>query len=137
MKNLKSLAIFTILIFALGSFVNAQGLKYVKIKTSAVSELCKETIENSLAYEKGVKDVDLDLESKIVTVKYSDKKTTDEDIRNAIAKLGYDADDKKADSKAYSDLPNECKKISKNDCSNKSKTNSAKSDCSSKCSGHK
>ncbi|MEQ8715746.1 MAG: MerP protein, partial [Cyclobacteriaceae bacterium] len=40
----------------------------ISIKTSAICEMCKEAIEYDLAYEKGVKSSDLDLENKVVTV---------------------------------------------------------------------
>ena len=134
MRTLKTLSIVTILFFAFTTASNAQGLKYVKIKTSAQSELCKKTIENYLAYEKGIKDVELDLKSKVVTVKYLDKKTDYDVICEAITKLGYDADDKKADKDAYTKLPAECKKplVKKSNCGSKFKSN-----CSHKCNSHK
>ena len=37
----------------------------VKIKTSAQCDMCKERIEETLAFEKGVKKAELDLETKI------------------------------------------------------------------------
>lgn len=133
MRTLKTLSIVTVLFFVFTVASNAQGLKYVKIKTSAQSELCKKTIENSLAYEKGVKGVELDLKSKTVTVKYFDKKNNYDQICDAITKLGYDADEKKADKDAYSKLPDECKKpVKKSNCGSKYKSN-----CSNKCSSHK
>jgi copper chaperone CopZ len=64
----------------------------VKIQTSAVCEMCKETIEHDLLFEKGVKKVSLDLDTKVVTVVYNSKKTDEEKIRIAITKIGYDAD---------------------------------------------
>lgn len=82
----------------------------IKIKTSAICEMCKDRIEKGLAWEKGVKDVSLNLETKIVTVKYRTTKTTPEKIRLAISKLGYDADGIPADTKAYEKLPSCCKK---------------------------
>lgn len=82
----------------------------VKIKTSAVCDMCKETIEHDLLFEKGVKKVTLDLDTKVVTVVYNPKKTNEEKIRIAITKIGYDADDIPADSTSYSKLPNCCKK---------------------------
>jgi len=134
MRTFKTLSIITVLFFAFTVASNAQGLKNVKIKTSAQSDLCKETIENFLAYEKGVKDVELDLDSKVVTVKYSDKKTNYDQICDAISGLGYDADEKMADKDAYTKLPDECKKplIKKSNCGSKYNRN-----CSKHCSGRK
>lgn len=82
----------------------------IKIKTSVVCSMCKEKIEQGLAFEKGIKDVSVDLETKICTVKYNSAKTTPGEIREAISKLGYDADDVAADEKAYEKLPACCKK---------------------------
>ena len=82
----------------------------IKIKTSAVCDMCKESIEQGLAYEKGVKNATLDLDTKICTVTYNPAKTTVADIRKAISKLGYDADDVPADKAAYAKLPSCCKK---------------------------
>ncbi|HCT69853.1 MAG TPA: hypothetical protein DF409_01110 [Bacteroidales bacterium] len=72
--------------------------------------MCKETIERTLAFEKGVVKATLDLETDIVTVVYKTARTTPEKIREAISKAGYDADDVAADPKAYSNLPDCCKK---------------------------
>ena len=126
MKTIKTVSILSLLIFAFSYSISAQDLQSVKIKTSAQTELCKEKIENTLAYEKGVKDVELNLKTKVVTVKYNESKTNYENLLAAITKIGYNADDVKADKKAYSKLPDECKK------SSGSTTN-----CSKTCSGHK
>ena len=53
----------------------------VKILTSAVCEMCKYTIEKDLAFEKGVKTSDLDVESKMLTVIYNPNKTDADKIR--------------------------------------------------------
>jgi periplasmic mercuric ion binding protein len=82
----------------------------IKIKTSAVCGMCKDRIEQGLAFEKGIKDVSLDVETKIATVKYNPSKITPDEIRKAISKLGYDADDVLADKTAYDKLPKCCKK---------------------------
>lgn len=92
--------------------ISAKGDKFeeIKIRTSSQCDMCKERIEEALAFEKGVKKSELDLETHIVTVSYNKEKTRPEDIRKAIAKAGYDADDVKADPRAYSKLPACCKK---------------------------
>ena len=80
----------------------------VIIQTSAQCGDCKERIEGALNYTKGVKFADLDLESKKVTVKFLTKKTSLEKIKAIIAKIGYDADDVKADISAVQKLPKCC-----------------------------
>ncbi|MCK9399126.1 MAG: cation transporter [Bacteroidales bacterium] len=85
----------------------------VQIQTSAVCGMCKDRIEHDLAFEKGIKSVSLDNETKIVTVGYSPKKTNPDKIRLAISKIGYDADGVEADPIAYEKLPGCCKKSNK------------------------
>ncbi len=82
----------------------------IKIKTSAVCGMCKDRIENGMAFEKGVKDVSLDVETKVATIKYNTKSTTPDELRKKISKLGYDADDVACDKAAYDKLPACCKK---------------------------
>ena len=107
MKKIKTTIIaFAAIMISVG--VQAQS-DTVKIMTSAVCDLCKERIENVLSFEKGVKSGILDLETKIVTVVYNPEKTTDQKIREAITKMGYDADSLAADAKAYKRLPDCCK----------------------------
>ncbi len=48
-------------------------LKKIQIKTSAVCGMCKDRIEEYMAYEKGVKEAELDLETKVLTIKYKTK----------------------------------------------------------------
>jgi copper chaperone CopZ len=114
MKNkpiIRILLVFA-LFFGLAATACTQGKKEetVAIKTSAVCGQCKDRIEKGLGFEKGIKDVTLDLETKIATVKYSPGKTSPDEIRRIISKLGYDADEVKADSVAYEKLPACCKK---------------------------
>ena len=87
-----------------------QSRETVKIKTSAQCETCKANIEKALSFTKGVKGANLDVDTKVVTVEYDPSKTTVEKIRLAISKAGYDADDVKADPKAYAKLKECCKK---------------------------
>ena len=84
----------------------------VKIKTSAICEMCKERIEKKLAFTKGVSDVNLDVESKdkVVTVIFNPKKTNVLKLKKAIAEVGYDADEVMAETAGYDKLPGCCKK---------------------------
>jgi copper chaperone CopZ len=106
------------LILMVGIMINysygllAQDDKFneISIKTSSQCEMCKARIEEALAFVKGVKTSNLDLESKMVKVTYNPDKTNPGIIREAISKAGYDADDISADPKAYEKLPACCKK---------------------------
>ena len=83
----------------------------IKIKTSAICEMCKERIEKNLALTKGIEKSDLNLEDQSnITVVYNPDKIDVDKIRQVIAKTGYDADDVKAVKKSYDKLPSCCSK---------------------------
>ena len=67
--------------------------KYVQttIQTNGTCEKCKNTIENNIAYEKGVKDVVYDMATSKVSIVYNPKKNTVENLCKAINKLGFNA----------------------------------------------
>lgn len=108
---MKPLMLIFIGVFILLSNVKAQTntVLVTKIKTSAVCDMCKTRIEEGLFTQKGIVSAILNLETKIVTVKYRGKKITEEQIRNYISSIGYDADTVAADKAAYDILPGCCK----------------------------
>jgi copper chaperone CopZ len=59
-------------------------------------ENCKTKIEKNISWEKGVKDLTIDLEKKTVEIVYDAKKTTEEKLKKAIEKLGFTAEAKPA-----------------------------------------
>ena len=85
----------------------------ITIKSTIICDMCEDNIKNSLIYEKGVKKITFDLDKKEIYVKYNPAKTSVEKIKLAISKIGYDADDIKADPKAYDKLNACCKKDGK------------------------
>lgn len=84
--------------------------KEIKIKTSAICTMCKARIERNLAFEKGVKEADLDVKTKVVTIRYNPAKTDVAKLKAVISKTGYDADELPADEAGYNKLPSCCKK---------------------------
>jgi mercuric ion binding protein len=113
--NLKSIiiSIGLVVLFSSGSCSQDKKTVELKIKTSAVCGECKDRIEQGMAYENGIKDVHLNVKTKIATVRYYPTKITPAVIRMAISKLGYDADTIPADKIAYEKLPACCKKDAK------------------------
>jgi copper chaperone CopZ len=99
MKNLiKILVILMMCQFALAgtSTVTAQSkkekkenLQTMKCWVSMSCENCKAKVEKNIAYEKGVKELDVDLPTKTVTIKYRSDKTSPAKLEKAIKKLGY------------------------------------------------
>ena len=115
MKKLSLIAAFVMM--ALSGFSQEKQAKQekfeeVKILTSAVCDMCKRTMEKNLVFEKGIREVSLDVPSKILTVEYRVGKTDVEKIKKAINKLGYDADDKMASQEQYDTLHSCCRKDS-------------------------
>lgn len=107
-----TLSMFLLMMLIITGSVTAQESKKITviIQTSAQCEQCKTRIEKALAFERGVISSNLDLETKAVTIEYKKGKTTLDALRKAIAAVGYDADEVKADEKAYASLPGCCKK---------------------------
>jgi periplasmic mercuric ion binding protein len=99
-----------ILLFVANLGFAGDNPQVVKIKTSAVCGMCKRKIEKNLAYEKGIEDVNLDIPSKILTVKFNSKKTSITEIKKIIANTGYDADEVVSEPAAYEKLSSCCKK---------------------------
>ncbi len=89
---------------------NSNKPETIQIKTSAVCNMCKKTIEKDLAFEKGVKSAELNVATQMLTVSYFPKKTNPDKIRKAVSKTGYDADNVQAEAKSYEKLDECCKK---------------------------
>jgi len=102
--------IISLLFLCLGSmaFSQKRPLDTLYIKTSALCQDCKQRIESTLNYQKGVKYAELDLETKIATVIFRRKKNNASALRQALSKVGYDADELKADPNAVLLLPKCC-----------------------------
>ena len=81
----------------------------IDIQTSGICQMCKETLEQDLIFEKGVKNADFNLENKVITIVYNPKKTDPQRLRERITKIGYHADTLSRDVSAYEKLPFCCK----------------------------
>jgi copper chaperone CopZ len=103
-------SILFIATIALFSFTTKNcEIKEVVIKTSAECDMCKEVMEEKLNYTKGITYVNLEVSSKLLTVKYKEDKISLEKIREIISNLGYDADEIKANSEKQQSLPSCCR----------------------------
>ncbi len=93
--------------------VSAQQKKpvTVKIQTPGIQcDDCKARVEEYLKYEEGIIKVVVLPKSRYVNVTYLTDRTNVENIKTAIANVGYDADDVKANEDSYKSLPRTCKK---------------------------
>ncbi|WKZ65227.1 MAG: heavy metal-associated domain-containing protein [Flavobacteriales bacterium] len=83
---------------------------HLDIVSSTVCDMCVQTIEGELIYEKGVKKVVVDLASSTVHIEYDARKNSPAGLRAALVKLGYSADGVPGDPKAFAKLPDCCQK---------------------------
>jgi copper chaperone CopZ len=89
---------------------NTPKLEVSTINTpTMVCGTCAKTIEKAVYRVEGVKEVNVDLKTKMVEVKYVPLQTNLEYIESAITAVGYDANDKKRDPDAYEKLDACCK----------------------------
>jgi periplasmic mercuric ion binding protein len=99
---MKKISLFFLLVAGISTTALSQQKKPLTVKIStpgAKCEDCKKRIEDYLKYEDG-----------ITTVTYLQDRTNIENIKTAIANVGYDADDVKANEESYKRLPKGCKK---------------------------
>ncbi len=118
--KVKVKTVFMISLFSLGAVTVAQAQtsknnEKAVIKTAIYCEHCKEcetcgkTFKSTLYKINGVRQFDIDEQANTITVYYSPKKVSLDQIKVAISKMGYDADDVKADPAVYAKLDNCCK----------------------------
>ncbi len=100
MKNI--LLIFFLVVS--NSFI-AQKTAGIAIQTNAQCGDCKERIESELNQTKGVIYAELNLETKVVEIKFRPSKIDPVALFKVITSLGYNADEQMADPSAQKALP--------------------------------
>jgi copper chaperone CopZ len=99
MKKFISLCIVALFAIGITSAQEPQkgGKKSVTttFQTTIDCQGCAKKVNNTIPYERGVKDVVVDLETKTVTVTYDPTKTNDEALVKAFAKIKIEAEPKK------------------------------------------
>lgn len=108
MKKLTTVSMVLVFIgFSFGQ--STAKTEVAKIQTSAECGQCKTRLEEKLNYTAGVKFAELNLENKVLEVKFNPKKISLDEIRTIISETGYAADDVKAVPAAVDKLPMCCK----------------------------
>lgn len=107
MKYLLPLILSVILLTACKQTNKSTANAKANFKVWGNCEMCKETIEGSLKVE-GIIKADWNVDSKIITVSYDDKKISLDQIQKNIATVGYDNEKYKGDDMAYSELAGCC-----------------------------
>lgn len=84
-----------LLVFAMffAVLANAQEKKEVVFSTEPEIHCdgCVNKIKNNIRFEKGVKAINADLKTKLVTIQYDSSKTDVEKLQKAFQKIGYKA----------------------------------------------
>ncbi len=106
---IKQLFLVTITVFLASFSLLAQKTEVVQIKTSAECGTCKKAIESKMNYHKGVTYAELNVDTKVLEIKYNPKKTDLQTLKTAISHLGYDADEVEAHPESQAQLPTCCK----------------------------
>lgn len=102
----------------------ATTISKVIIQTNGVCQQCADCFKKNVPTFKGVKSCTYDMKTSKLTVNYDPKATNPAEIRTQISKLGYNADNVKADPAARAKLPACCKTAK-----------STSSTCNKSCSG--
>ena len=106
------ITLLAITCFAFVSSAQQKALETAKIKTpNALCEGCKPRIETYVKRIDGVTSINVNYRKGETTVKYLTDRTNIEEIKTAIANMGYDADDIPANEESYKRLPKTCKKF--------------------------
>lgn len=96
MKTIQLISIFilTLLLFASESVAQSKKDKNDQEVTFSVPvdcPSCQKKLEAKLPFEKGVKDIKIDLENQTVWFLYSSNRTNKDNLVKALEKLGYTA----------------------------------------------
>jgi copper chaperone CopZ len=78
-----------------------------RIEVKANCKICKEKIEKTLDIP-GISHADWNKETKILTVRYNDKKVSLDDIHSMISKIGYSTNKVNANTKSQAQLMKCC-----------------------------
>lgn len=67
-------------------------VRTVVFKSNMHCQKCADKVNGNIAFEKGVKDLKVDVKNDTITIKYDPAKTSVEKLAAAIVKLGYTAE---------------------------------------------
>ncbi len=118
--NRINIASLIMIAFMAVSVAFAGEAKEVKMKTNLHCGSCKSKIEKGLKTHNGIESMNVDVASKMVTVRYNPDLTNEASLTKAISGIGYKAEVVDAEAKSCS---------TKKSCSTSARSTSAKKDC--------
>lgn len=111
MKKYFQLTLLAIVGLAFSAAAQQKTTAKAEIKTPTIQcDMCKGRIEKYLIRQEGVTSVKVNVKKKTTAVSWITDRTNIENIKAAIATVGYDADDVTAEEASYKKLPPCCKK---------------------------
>ena len=86
------LVLIMVVVLSAAMSVNAQkkNEKTVIFNANLHCESCKAKVEKNIPYEKGVKDLEVDMKTQTITVTFREDKNTTENLQKAIEKLNIE-----------------------------------------------
>ncbi len=84
-------ALSAMFIFVAGASAQSKNDKVVYFKSSMDCHACEKTLYDHLRFEKGVKDLAVDLESNTVKIVYVANRSDETALQKSIEKKGYEA----------------------------------------------
>ena len=100
---MRTVKIVLVAIFLATTAVSAQDAQKNKKEEQIVFSVsmdchnCEQKVMKNIPYERGVKDLNTNLENKLVTIRYKTKKTNKDNLKKAIEKLGFTCEEVKPD----------------------------------------
>lgn len=105
MKNLRYVIGVLLLLVSISTTAQKKDLiKKVTFDVNLTCHHCEKVMMKNLPFEKGVKDVKVDLEKKEITLLFRDDKNSVALLQKAIEDLGYTAKEKAEPTKAEKDM---------------------------------
>ncbi len=96
-------------LFFIGTMTVFAGSKTEEFKVYGNCGMCEKRIETAAKSVDGVKKAEWNSETEMMKVSFDDSKTNLDKIQLAIANVGHDTDEHKADDKVYAKLHGCCK----------------------------
>lgn len=105
---MKTKVLSLVALFMMGAFTVFAGNKTEKIEVKGNCGMCESRIEKAVKAVDGVSKADWNKDTKILEVTFDDAKTSKDAIEKAVAKVGHDTPNYKADDEVYKNLPSCC-----------------------------
>ena len=87
MKKIRFILMLAILVIAVNANAEKKGEKTVVFKANLHCISCKNKVEKNIPFEKGVKDLKIDMDKQTITIIFREDKNNVENLQKAIEKL--------------------------------------------------